>query len=109
MSDTKALAYVMARGPKVFAISISMKAGDGVALPVAAKAAVATVVPVIVCNDEANSQRGSSNGDSDFLYGTIKSGHPHAGTVQSPTKGIPLAHVSCVVHQVSGHNQAPAK
>ena len=45
---TRALAYVMARGPNVFAISIRMKAGDVVALPVAVMAAVAAVVPVVV-------------------------------------------------------------
>ena len=48
MYDTKSLAYVMARGPKVFAISISMEAGDEVPLPVAVMAAVAAVVPVVV-------------------------------------------------------------
>ena len=47
MYDTKALAYVMARGPEVFAINISMRAGDGVALPVAVTAAVAAMVPTV--------------------------------------------------------------
>ena len=48
MYDTKALAYVMTRGPNVFAISISMQAGNGVALPVAVMAAVAAVAPVVI-------------------------------------------------------------
>jgi len=48
MYDTRALAYVMARGPMLLAISISMQAGGGVALPVAVMAAVAAVVPVVV-------------------------------------------------------------
>jgi len=48
MYDTKALAHVMPRGPKVFAVSINMQVGNGVALPVAVMAAVASVVPVAV-------------------------------------------------------------
>ena len=48
MYDTRALAYVMEPGAEVFAISISMKASDGVALPVAVMAAVAAVVPVML-------------------------------------------------------------
>ena len=48
MYDTRALAYVMARGPDVLASSIRMQAGDGVDLPAAAMAAVAAVVPVVV-------------------------------------------------------------
>ena len=48
MYDTNALADVMARGPNVFAISISMQASDGVALPVAGMAAAPAAAPVVV-------------------------------------------------------------
>ena len=48
MYDTKALAYVMARGPEVFASNINMQAIDDVALAVAVNAAVATIAPIVV-------------------------------------------------------------
>ena len=106
MYDARAISYVMARGPKAFAISISMQAGDGVALPVALMAAVAAVVPVVVATTKQTVNMAAAMVTVTWLWWG-EHGHPHAGKVQSPTKGIPLAQESCVRHRVSGYNKAP--
>ena len=104
----KALAYVMARGPNVFAISISMKAGDGVALPAAVMAAVAAVVPAVVVMAKQTVNMAAAMVTVIFKWWD-QHGHPHAGTVQSPARGIPLAQEACVRHQARCPSQAPAR
>ena len=78
MYETKALAYVIARGPDVFAIIINVQASDGVALPVAAMAAVATMVPVVVAMTKQTVNVASTIATYTFPDGN-QLGCPHAG------------------------------
>ena len=97
----------MARWPKVFAISISMQAGDGVALPVAVMAAVATVVPVVVAmtNQTVNVAAAMV---TMTLYGGVSMATRMPAQSGVQPWGVPLAQEACIGHQMSGHNQAPA-
>ena len=84
-----------------------MKAGNGVALPVAVMAAVAAVVPVVVATTKQTVNMAAAMVTVTFFLWWDQRGRPHAGTAQSPARGIPLAQEACVRHQVSGHSQAP--
>ena len=98
----------MAQGPKVFAIGLSVLAGDGVALPVAVVAAVATVVPVVIAMvgpvNVATAMATASFSGWESTWPPTCPDNP-----ESKPMYFCLAQEACVGHQLSGHKQVPAR